>query len=115
MLWANTTTASYALHRAKRMSRQPRLLLHGGVQTPRRGRVERKSDLVTTRSVDPGGSVEARTIFIVDAHRGDGKRFVVRGDEKLTAFLELESAIRLAASYLDRPARFFQNSSFKKI
>jgi hypothetical protein len=29
-----------------------------------------------------------------DAHRGDGKRFVVRGDEKLTAFLELESAIR---------------------
>jgi hypothetical protein len=27
-------------------------------------------------------------------HRGDGKRFVVRADEKLTAFLELESAIR---------------------
>jgi len=25
---------------------------------------------------------------------GDGKRFVVRADEKLTAFLELESAIR---------------------
>jgi hypothetical protein len=30
----------------------------------------------------------------VDAHRGDGKRFIVRADEKLTAFLELESAIR---------------------
>jgi len=30
----------------------------------------------------------------VDAHRGDGKRFVVRADEKLTAFLELETAIR---------------------
>jgi len=29
----------------------------------------------------------------VDAQRGDGKRFVVRADEKLTAFLELESAI----------------------
>ena len=29
-----------------------------------------------------------------DAHRGDGKRFVVRADEKLTAFVELESAIR---------------------
>jgi hypothetical protein len=29
-----------------------------------------------------------------DAHRHDGKRFVVRADEKLTAFLELESAIR---------------------
>ena len=35
-----------------------------------------------------------RTIFVVDAHRGDGKRFVVRADEKLTAFLELEAAIR---------------------
>jgi hypothetical protein len=27
-------------------------------------------------------------------HRDDGKRFVVRADEKLTAVLELESAIR---------------------
>jgi hypothetical protein len=35
-----------------------------------------------------------RTIFVTDAHRGDGKRFVVRADEKLTAFLELEAAIR---------------------
>jgi hypothetical protein len=32
------------------------------------------------------------TIWIVDAH-GDGKRFVVRADEKLTAFVELASAI----------------------
>jgi hypothetical protein len=36
---------------------------------------------------------EARTIWIADAHRGDGKRFVVRGDEKLIAFVELERAI----------------------
>jgi hypothetical protein len=36
---------------------------------------------------------QGRTIWIVDAHRDDGKRFVVRADEKLTAFLELESAI----------------------
>jgi hypothetical protein len=34
-----------------------------------------------------------RTIWIADAHRGDGKRFVVRADELLTAFLELELAI----------------------
>ena len=34
---------------------------------------------------------EGRTIWIADAHRGDGKRFVARTDEKLTAFLELES------------------------
>jgi hypothetical protein len=35
-----------------------------------------------------------RTIWIADAHRDDGKRFVVRADEKLTAFVELESASR---------------------
>jgi len=35
-----------------------------------------------------------RTIWIADATRSDGKRFIVRVDEKLTAFLELESAIR---------------------
>ena len=34
-----------------------------------------------------------RTIFTVDAHR-DGKRFIVRADEKLTALVELELAIR---------------------
>jgi hypothetical protein len=34
-----------------------------------------------------------RTIWIADAHRDDGKRFIVRADEILTAFLELESAI----------------------
>jgi hypothetical protein len=42
-----------------------------------------------------------RTIFVADAHRGDGKRFVVRADERLTAFVELESAIRAAANCLD--------------
>jgi hypothetical protein len=36
---------------------------------------------------------EGRTIWIVDAHRDDGKRFIVRADQKLTAFMELESAI----------------------
>ena len=37
---------------------------------------------------------DGRTIFIADAHRDDGKRFIVRADEKLTAFVELESMIR---------------------
>jgi hypothetical protein len=41
-------------------------------------------------ALDRGG----RTIWIVDAHRGDGKRFVVRADQKLTAFAELEAATR---------------------
>ena len=36
--------------------------------------------------------VEGKTIWIVDAH-GYGKRFIVRADEKLTAFLELERAV----------------------
>jgi len=34
-----------------------------------------------------------RTIWITDAHRDDGKRYIVRADEKLTAFLELERAV----------------------
>jgi hypothetical protein len=34
------------------------------------------------------------TIGITDAQRDHLKRFVVRADEKLTAFMELESAIR---------------------
>ena len=42
------------------------------------------------------------TIRIVDAHR-DGKRFVVRAKEKLTAFFELESAIRSSNGH-DRAA-----------
>jgi hypothetical protein len=36
-----------------------------------------------------------RTIWIADAHRTE-KRFIVYADEKLTAFVELESAIRAA-------------------
>ena len=36
----------------------------------------------------------ARTIWIADAHRGDGQRFVVHADEKLTAFLELKRVTR---------------------
>jgi hypothetical protein len=43
---------------------------------------------------------ERRTIWIVDAYRDDGKRFVVRADEKLTAFVELERAIHQFAMSL---------------
>ena len=39
---------------------------------------------------------QGRTIWIVDAHRDDGKRFAVHATEKLTAFVELEAAIRAA-------------------
>jgi hypothetical protein len=37
-------------------------------------------------------NVEGRTIWIIDAHREE-KRFIVRADEMLTAFLEVESVI----------------------
>ena len=37
-------------------------------------------------AVDSSG----RTIWIVDAHRDDGKRFIVHADEKLTAFWSLK-------------------------
>ena len=40
-------------------------------------------------TVDANG----RTIWIADAHRDDGQRFIVHADEKLAAFVELESAI----------------------
>ena len=36
--------------------------------------------------------LKGRTIWIVDAH-GYGKRFIVRAEEILTAFVELERAI----------------------
>ena len=53
-------------------------------------------------SIDSNG----RTIWIVDAHRDDGKRFVVHADEKLTAFAELEAAIRSSAFALTSWRRF---------
>jgi len=37
------------------------------------------------------------TIFVGDAHRDD-QRFIVRADEMLTAFVELESAVRAAVT-----------------
>jgi hypothetical protein len=36
---------------------------------------------------------QGRTIWIADARRDNGKRFVVHADEKLTSFMELEAAI----------------------
>jgi hypothetical protein len=44
---------------------------------------------------------EGRTIFVADAHRDNGKRFVARSDEKLTAFLELERVTRESLRFLN--------------
>jgi hypothetical protein len=43
-----------------------------------------------------------RAIWIADARRGDGKCFAVRADEKLTAFVELEAAIRAPGAFEKR-------------
>jgi hypothetical protein len=42
-----------------------------------------------------------RTIWIADAHRNNGKRFVVRADEKLTAFFELQRVTRESFRFLN--------------
>jgi hypothetical protein len=54
-------------------------------------------ETVSTKTLQDGKlpfDHERRTIWIADAHRGNGKRVIVRADEKLTAFLELEAATR---------------------
>ena len=53
-----------------------------------------------------GVDSRGRKIWIADAHRGDGKRYVVRADEKLTAFVELEAAIRNGAKLSCKPIWF---------
>jgi hypothetical protein len=47
---------------------------------------------------------------MADAHRDDGKRFVVRADETLTAFVEHESAIRRRAPSKSQSASLYQDT-----
>jgi hypothetical protein len=54
------------------------------------GRKKRGWSLGYVAAVDSQG----RTIWIADAHRDNGKRFIVKADEKLTTFLELERVTR---------------------
>jgi hypothetical protein len=44
---------------------------------------------------------QGQTIWIVDAHRDDGKRFIVHADEKLSAFVELEREVLTVTFYLE--------------
>jgi hypothetical protein len=48
---------------------------------------------------------EGRTIWIADAHRSDGTRFVMRADEKLTRFAEHESAMRTRGEFTGKENR----------
>src|SRR5262245_48978614 len=70
-------------------------LVPGGVRSPAPHRVKCWEIIAgnLTKAGWSWGCVSAldykgRTIWIVDAHR-EGTRFIVRADEKLTAFLEL--------------------------
>jgi hypothetical protein len=47
-------------------------------------------------TVDSNG----RTIWIADAHCGDGRRFIVHADDKLSAFVELERQVLTVTFYL---------------
>jgi hypothetical protein len=38
-----------------------------------------------------GVDSNGQTIWIADVHRDEGKRFVVRADEKLTAFVQIKA------------------------
>ena len=42
-----------------------------------------------------------RTIWIAEAHRDDGKRFIAQADEKLRAFIELERQVLTVTFYLE--------------
>ena len=44
---------------------------------------------------------KGRTIWIADAHRDDGRRFIVHADEKLSAFVELERQVLTVTFYLE--------------
>ncbi len=56
----------------------------------------------------------AGTIWIADAHHNDGKRFIVRADEKQSAFVDLESAICACGELPRRRGRVFRNSPVMK-
>jgi hypothetical protein len=43
---------------------------------------------------------EGRQFWVVAAERGDAGRFIVHANEKLTAFLELESAISACGEFI---------------
>jgi len=47
--------------------------------------------------VRAAGQAQSNETLSIDAHRDDGKRFIVRADEMLTAFVELQKAIHAFA------------------
>ena len=70
----------------------PSSVCHCRVES-KRGRIRRVKywETIANKSINARDD-DRRTVWIVDAHR-DGRRFIVRAKEKLTAFVELQAAI----------------------
>jgi hypothetical protein len=66
---------------------------YAGHLCPQRKDCEIRLELGRVSAADYRG----QTIWIADAHRDNGERFVVRADEKLIAFMEVGSVIRRGA------------------
>jgi hypothetical protein len=49
----------------------------------------------------PAIDSNGRPIWIADAHRDDGRRFIVQADDKLSAFVELERQVLTVTLYLE--------------
>jgi hypothetical protein len=54
-----------------------------------------------TRGWVSAADSEGRTIWIADAQRDDGRRFIVQSEEKLSAFIELERQMLTVTFYLE--------------
>jgi hypothetical protein len=78
---------------------RPREVMGDHRRQTQQGRME----LGWVRAIDS----EGRTIWIADAHRGDGKRFIVHADEKLRGFLKLESVTRACGKLSCRAGEIF--------
>jgi hypothetical protein len=89
ILSANTTKASCAPRRAKRMGLHHQRRLHTRARGPQCGRIEQKW-LVTTDWY-PGNPPTAEQSELL-TRTANGKGFVARANERVIAFLEVESA-----------------------
>jgi hypothetical protein len=69
-------------------------------KTLTRTRRQSQQSRVEVEAVFQPWVAKGRTIGSVDAHRG-GRRFIVRADEKLNAFVELERQVLTVTFYLE--------------
>jgi hypothetical protein len=64
-------------------------------------------ELGCVSGVNPNG----RTIWIADAHRNNGKRFLVRADEKVDGLWNWNRRFALAANWFDKHPGIFPHSA----